>query len=141
MVTKRDALDNSVLASSLPPGGGRIQTISFEDEERQQVQTTSGGNGLPGDAISLDQFEQAAASHSVSIFKNYGGLQSTLMRYEDWIRKRWVKKTKAQRTKILVDAWHIELPKLHRPDLQRAIKFETEHLDEEDDTTGHDIYL
>jgi hypothetical protein len=74
-----------------------------------------------------------------SVFSNFYKLQEILKRYEDTVRFRWAKKTRAQRQKILVVSWHTDLPRSYRPDLLRFRKNQTEY-DNDDDDFSRDIY-
>ncbi|KAF2121592.1 hypothetical protein BDV96DRAFT_640976 [Lophiotrema nucula] len=72
------------------------------------------------EAILPETVIREAKEASVSIAKNYKLLKETLERYEDAIRKRWVKKKRDVRKEILLDAWGKYRPMAvcHRPDLQ-----------------------
>ncbi|KAJ6032214.1 hypothetical protein N7540_002946 [Penicillium herquei] len=75
---------------------------------------------------SLEEVQQEAASRVDKIFTNYEVLHEILMRHEDKIRKRWSKKTRAQRLKVLLGAWP-NIPSIHRPDFdafQRKADFD-----------------
>ncbi|KAK9239237.1 hypothetical protein V1525DRAFT_56644 [Lipomyces kononenkoae] len=56
-----------------------------------------------------------AKEMSSKIFTNFHILREILMRHEAAIQKRWAKKTRQQRLKILVDAWP-GMARMHRPD-------------------------
>ncbi|KAJ9610246.1 hypothetical protein H2200_005023 [Cladophialophora chaetospira] len=58
--------------------------------------------------------------HSTTIFSARNKLQRILRSREHLIRKRWEKKTKAQRTRTLHAVWP-EIPNKHRPDIQDAL--------------------
>ncbi|KAG2417841.1 hypothetical protein HFD88_000940 [Aspergillus terreus] len=49
------------------------------------------------------------------IFASYETLHEILRRHEGTIQKRWFKKTRAQRLKVLLTAWP-NMPTIHRPD-------------------------
>lgn len=51
-----------------------------------------------------------------SIFKNFRLLKQILWRHEATIQKRWMKKTKEQKRKIILAAWGGPMPTSHRPD-------------------------
>ena len=61
------------------------------------------------------QVKREASSHVHQIFRDYNALNGILVRFEDVIRKRWVKKTPDQRKKVLLTAWPI-MSTTHRPD-------------------------
>ncbi|KAI0854223.1 hypothetical protein F5Y00DRAFT_222564 [Daldinia vernicosa] len=61
------------------------------------------------------QVRQEAQARSSNVFSNYINLREILMRHEATIQKRWIKKTKQQKQKILLDAWP-DMAVTHRPD-------------------------
>ncbi|KAJ5614194.1 hypothetical protein N7528_007848 [Penicillium herquei] len=74
------------------------------------------GSGVPiYDMELLNQVRQEASSRADKIFVNYEALHAMLIRHEDTVRKRWDKKTRAQRLKVLLSAWP-NMPLTHRPD-------------------------
>lgn len=81
----------------------------------------SDGPGLPWQPpeadISPEQIREERSKRAANIFKNFDLLQGILERHEAVIQKRWKKKTKEQKRKIILSAWkHGEMPKVHRPD-------------------------
>ncbi|KAF2823904.1 hypothetical protein CC86DRAFT_384433 [Ophiobolus disseminans] len=64
------------------------------------------------------------ARHAAELGKNvcddYGTLNNTMIRYEALIRKRWLKKTIAQRREVLLRACP-NMPEAHRPDCLEMI--------------------
>ncbi|OTA98874.1 hypothetical protein M426DRAFT_325623 [Hypoxylon sp. CI-4A] len=58
-----------------------------------------------------------AKERSDKIFDNYKLLQEIILRHEATIRRRWVKKTKQQKLKILLTAWP-NMAASHRPDFE-----------------------
>ncbi|CAN9383366.1 unnamed protein product [Alternaria sp. RS040] len=56
-----------------------------------------------------------ASALSESICTDYHTLNAILLRNESMIRKRWIKKSVAQRRDILLEAWP-NMPEMHRPD-------------------------
>lgn len=66
-----------------------------------------------------------ANKRSNKIFASYNMLHETLERHEAAIQKRWTKKTRPQRLKILLEAWP-GMPTVHRPDFG-AFRRESEH--------------
>ncbi|GIZ42786.1 hypothetical protein CKM354_000604100 [Cercospora kikuchii] len=53
-----------------------------------------------------------------SIFKKFRLLYKILERHEATIQKRWMKKTKEQKRKIVLAAWGGAMPTAHRPDFE-----------------------
>ncbi|PIA88908.1 hypothetical protein CB0940_07670 [Cercospora beticola] len=51
-----------------------------------------------------------------SIFRNFRLLKKILERHEATIQKRWLKKTREQKRKIILAAWGGTMPVTHRPD-------------------------
>ncbi|KAL1863080.1 hypothetical protein VTK73DRAFT_6460 [Phialemonium thermophilum] len=65
--------------------------------------------------LSPSQVRREAGERSSRILANYRLLNDIMSRHEAKIQKRWEKKTRSQRLKILLDCWP-NLPKTHRPD-------------------------
>ncbi|KAM5354070.1 hypothetical protein ACJ41O_000720 [Fusarium nematophilum] len=65
--------------------------------------------------LSPDQVRTQARDKAKAIFASYEQLQQILERHEATIQKRWVKKTRQHRLKILLNAWP-RMPTPHRPD-------------------------
>lgn len=61
------------------------------------------------------EVRQEISARTQSIFRNYGTLNQILDRHEATIQKRWMKKTRTQRLKILLQAWP-NMAAVHRPD-------------------------
>ena len=70
---------------------------------------------LPVIPTTYAQVKRVATSHALQIFRDYHALNGILARFEDVIRKRWVKKTRDQRKKVLLTAWP-NMSTTHRPD-------------------------
>lgn len=66
---------------------------------------------------------QEARDRSENIFTDWTTLHKILERHEEVFRKRWMKKTREQRKKILLAAWP-NMSSTHRPDFQ-ALRRET----------------
>src|SRR4051794_2792970 len=64
----------------------------------------SHGCVLPG-SISLAEAKATAKKRSRNIFANWNALQGILERHEETICKRWSKKSREGRKRILLDAW------------------------------------
>ncbi|KAI2603147.1 uncharacterized protein GGS25DRAFT_528173 [Hypoxylon fragiforme] len=79
--------------------------------------------------ILLSEFEhkspaavrQEAKVRSEAIFSSYDTLHEIMIRHEATIRKRWGKKIRPQRLKILLNAWP-GMPVMHRPDFDAIRK-------------------
>ncbi|PWY69622.1 hypothetical protein BO94DRAFT_628459 [Aspergillus sclerotioniger CBS 115572] len=87
------------------------------------------GAGQPGalplpEILSKEDVCREATTWSQSIFTSYETLHAILQRHEATIQKRWLKKTRAQRLKILLTAWP-NMPAIHRPDFD-AFRKESE---------------
>ncbi|KAH9986731.1 hypothetical protein F4779DRAFT_304859 [Xylariaceae sp. FL0662B] len=73
-------------------------------------------NGMaPPPIMSPAEVRREAREKSGSILANYRLLEEILERHEAKIRKRWEKKSRPQRLKILLDSWP-DMPTTHRPD-------------------------
>ena len=68
-------------------------------------------------AITLSQATLVIKEHVESISTDFLRLRTILGRYEPTLQKRWLKKTKDQRTKLLLSAWP-NMAQHHRPDLR-----------------------
>lgn len=79
-----------------------------------------------------------AKSRSATIFNSFSTLQSILERFEDLVRRRWSKKTRAQRKALLLEAWP-NMPEKHRPDIQ-AYRHEDE-MRRKSNTDFRDAYM
>ena len=80
------------------------------------------GWGKPGTApippaISPAAVKSEARQRAEQIWKNWRFLKEILERHEATIQKRWKKKTKESRRKILLSAWP-NMPVTHRPDFE-----------------------
>lgn len=62
-----------------------------------------------------------AFERSTEVLSSWMTLQKILDRHEEMLRKRWTKKSKAQRKEILLTAWP-NMPSTHRPDSQALRK-------------------
>jgi hypothetical protein len=63
----------------------------------------------------VDAFERQAHVLSDRVCLRFATLQNVVTRHESVIRKRWIKKTVAERQNILLTAWQV-MPKDHHPD-------------------------
>ncbi|RWA07322.1 hypothetical protein EKO27_g7783 [Xylaria grammica] len=94
-----------------------------------------GVDGGPGDLGSFDhealiqqlnpavhvatpaEVRKEAHARSRNVFASYETLRAILFRHELTIQKRWSKKTRQQRQKVLLDTWP-DMPASHRPDFE-----------------------
>ncbi|RAH64209.1 uncharacterized protein BO66DRAFT_465035 [Aspergillus aculeatinus CBS 121060] len=72
--------------------------------------------GPKSTARSESEIRQEAEERSETIYTSYDTLQKILERHEATISKRWLKRTRQQRLKVLLEAWP-DMPAVHRPDL------------------------
>ncbi|OQE21175.1 hypothetical protein PENSTE_c012G03144 [Penicillium steckii] len=63
------------------------------------------------------EVRKEATERSQNIFNRYETLHGILERHEATIQKRWLKKTRQQRRKVLLNAW-TDMPLNHRPDFE-----------------------
>ncbi|KAK4499316.1 hypothetical protein PRZ48_009829 [Zasmidium cellare] len=91
----------------------------------QLANSGSGSNGPsvpwqpPPPDVSPAEIRKERSQRATRIFQNYDLLRGILDRHEATIQKRWKKKTKEQKRKIITAAWKDDnLPKMHRPDFE-----------------------
>ncbi|KAK4507077.1 hypothetical protein PRZ48_000811 [Zasmidium cellare] len=82
---------------------------------------------------------QARAS-SEAIFDHYENLKGYVERHEATIGERWAKKTKTQRSKVLLEAWP-GMSREHRPDLDAADRTARDFSDVFDSEKYRDAYM
>ncbi|KIV79743.1 hypothetical protein PV11_07288 [Exophiala sideris] len=75
----------------------------------------------PWTLMTLAEAEKNVKAYNDTISDSWAQLHHILERREAALRKRWLKKTKEQRTRILLAAWP-GMPKKHRPDFQAILK-------------------
>jgi hypothetical protein len=116
---QRDPLDPTGLGHDLlnphdSDGSDDINDIDFSNPE-----SLFSGIGLPQPSSypTPAEVRQEAFELSTEVLSNWTTLQKILDRHEGTLRKRWMKKTKAQRREILLTAWP-DIPSTHRPDFQ-----------------------
>lgn len=69
-------------------------------------------------ALTISPAQQTEARQlSHSIFENWSTIHLVVERYGPTIRKRWFKRTREQRRRVLLAAWP-DMPAHHRPDLE-----------------------
>ncbi|KAJ5342708.1 hypothetical protein N7541_011832 [Penicillium brevicompactum] len=61
------------------------------------------------------EVRKEATARSESIFNSFDTLSKIFDRREVTIQRRWIKRTRAQRLKVLLSAWP-DMPASHRPD-------------------------
>lgn len=89
--------------------------------------------GFISEVMSPGNIRREAAARSDKISITYQTLHEILQRHEALIRKRWTKKTRQQRLKILLSAWP-NMPAMHRPDFQafaghnKSIKYRDSYI-------------
>ncbi|KAI0873013.1 hypothetical protein GGS24DRAFT_502200 [Hypoxylon argillaceum] len=69
--------------------------------------------------ISPDDASKLAKQRSKSVLESYSALNNVLGRYEDTIRKRWIKKNQGQRVQLLLQAWP-GMAKSSQPDMKAS---------------------
>jgi hypothetical protein len=83
----------------------------------------AGTGGLPMPEMkSAPDVRREATARSAKIFTSYEMLHEIIQRHEATIRKRWLKKTRPQRLKILLNAWP-NMPAMRRPDFEACKAF------------------
>ena len=89
--------------------------------------------------IPFAEFQRQTKEYSRQIFAHWNRLHDILNHHEDQLRKRWIKKTREQRTRIITNAWP-NMPATHRPDfsLQRDSK---DQLADSAAARFRDVYL
>ncbi|KAI9879339.1 MAG: hypothetical protein M1830_008799 [Pleopsidium flavum] len=92
----------------------------------------------PASFPTASKVKQEARERSRKIFADWTTLHKLLGRYEELLRKRWVKKTQEQRKKILLAVWP-NMPSTHRPDFQALRRESTQQRC--DGTKFRDAYL
>lgn len=70
------------------------------------------------DIATPDSVRKQRNERVANIFKDYRLLQNILEGYESTIQKRWLKKTKEQKRRILLAAWGGTMPAKHRADFE-----------------------
>ncbi len=67
------------------------------------------------DTISAPEVRHQVSERREQVLSSYASLSDLLVRHEATIHRRWGKKSKAARIKLLLEAWP-KMPKPHRPD-------------------------
>jgi hypothetical protein len=91
--------------------------------------------------LKAPEVRKTARARAYNIFKHWKELNGILERHEELIRKRWLKKSREQRTKIILQAWdRPDLATAHRPDLLAMCR-EEKYLLEYKPTPFKDAFL
>lgn len=92
----------------------------IDNNDPARIFRAMGAGSRPGrmpmpEFISLEEVRHQASARIATVFKDWHTLKDILDRHEATIHKRWAKKTKAQRLKLLLGVWP-DMPVSHRPD-------------------------
>ncbi|KAE8453917.1 hypothetical protein EG329_007693 [Mollisiaceae sp. DMI_Dod_QoI] len=80
------------------------------------------GLGLPVPSTPTPtEVRKEARERSTEVISRWSELRQILDRHEEMLRKRWLKKTKSQRTAILLQAWP-KMASVHRPDYDAFLR-------------------
>ncbi|KAB2101763.1 hypothetical protein AG0111_0g9460 [Alternaria gaisen] len=79
-------------------------------------QSVAGGLPMPSAFLEPAGVRREARDLATKLFEDHDTLKRTIERHEETIRKRWNKKTNAQRKQILLEAWPV-MSAQHRPDI------------------------
>ena len=71
---------------------------------------------MPSAFLTPEGVQKEARERAAKIFQNHEVLEKIIERHEETIRKRWSKKSNAQKKKILLEAWP-SMCSQHRPDV------------------------
>lgn len=94
---------------------GAADTFGIDWDDPVNLALAMGGR-MP-ERPSPAQVREEAKERSSKIFSTYRTLNKILERHEATIQKRWSKKTRSQRLRILLNAWP-DMPASHRPDFE-----------------------
>jgi hypothetical protein len=97
------------------------------DFSRPETFFSSVGLPQPSSFPTPGEVRQQAFERSNKILSDWATLQKILDRHEETLRKRWMKKSKAQRKMILLTAWS-DMPSTHRPDYEAFRKESTQQI-------------
>ncbi|TVY46706.1 hypothetical protein LOCC1_G004658 [Lachnellula occidentalis] len=79
------------------------------------------GLPMPSSMPTREEAQSEARERSTDVISSWNTLRQILERHEDVIRKRWTKKTKVQRGKIIQAAWP-NMSAKHRPDYEAIFR-------------------
>lgn len=122
-------------AANLPELDFDLDEVNRSDDPLALLKAI--GGPIP-ELRSPEEVREEARKSSDAIFFSYGILHKILERHEATIQKRWLKKTRKQRLKILLDAWP-DMPGIHRPDFG-AFRKES-HADREKGTKYKEAFM
>ncbi|KAF7893650.1 uncharacterized protein EAF02_001188 [Botrytis sinoallii] len=94
-----------------------------DDQMKQFTSGDYGALGLPAPSSlpTPEKVRKEAKERSTEVLSHWNRLRQILERHEDVIRKRWMKKSKVHRSKIILQAWP-GMSATHRPDFEALIK-------------------
>lgn len=94
-----------------------------DDQMKQFISGDYGALSLPAPSSlpTPEKVRQEAKERSTEVLTHWNRLRQILERHEDVIRKRWMKKSKVHRSKIILQAWP-GMSATHRPDFEALIK-------------------
>jgi hypothetical protein len=70
------------------------------------------------------QIGERAAALSMDIYLHFNQVDATLKRNEELVHRQWLRKTEAQRRKVLLYCWPYPMPEHHRPDIESHLNKE-----------------
>jgi len=108
----------------LPSGARRYSTEDVDDDIMESFAAadfSALGLPMPSSMPTREEAQREARERSADVLSSWNTLQQILERHEEVIRKRWTKKTKVQRGKIISGLWPNMAPS-HRPDYTAFFK-------------------
>ncbi|KAK5125371.1 hypothetical protein LTR85_000480 [Meristemomyces frigidus] len=100
-----------------------VRNIPFLEQDdaafRRKVIEARSKSGRKPRFITAEEAKETAPERVDSIFSGWNALHSILERHEAVIQKRWMKKTKTQKQKVILAAWP-GMSANHRPDFDAA---------------------
>ncbi len=79
------------------------------------------GLPMPSSMPTAEEARRESLERSTNVLSGWNTLRQILERHEEVLRKRWLKKTKSQRTSIVLRAWP-KMSAAHRPDFTALTK-------------------
>ena len=115
------SFDEYIRASGAWPGETEVMHINPEDPNDAGIVTQI--FFLQAEKVSIEEAKRRVRARATSLASNFNKLHELVVRHENLIRSRWLKKSGPQREKALLEAWPGMSPH-HRPDLRayRAAK-------------------
>lgn len=143
-----------------PQGGAKPASAKDKSDTNSPPRDAPSGWGVSADATEYDRLfmrhidpstfivgtpegvREEAEDRVRRILRSYRVLREIVARHEATMQKRWAKKTRQQRLKLLLDAWP-GMPVDHRPDLVDFRRYEKTDDDESEDPsdTARGAYL